>query len=407
MSATRRKGSIVSFHGESEFLKQPEFFLERDLLKIAFGLFEAEKRFKESGKIGRIVLPLSKNTLQKIDQKKLKEILRELFLLILLEKVSIEIRPVDDVNPAAQRKFRFARKDAIVLFSAGVDSYCGIKMAERRYKKLLGVFVAHNDQSRIIHIVNMMKRRIRTEIRTIYAPGMGSTGYSQLRGFLYILSAGVYASVCKARDILVTECGPTMYQPMFSVYDSITYTTHPYVLKAAADILDLMFPSKVNIVIPFEDLTKAEVISNSGIKDFSMTHSCITQMFGDHDGTCFGCVLKRFACLVAGVRDVDYRVDVFNPRQNQDNLLNLLMFSADLRRDPDGMLAFQTEKIREFGKEDLFQRYALDNLAGLMLGVSAKHPLRRRFVSGEAALRQRIKTVRKRVKKPDFGKRVG
>jgi len=107
---------------------------------------------------------------------------------------------------------------------------------------------------------------------------MGSMGYSQLRGFLYILFAGAYANLCKADKILVTECGPTMYQPLFSPYDSITYTTHPYVLKAAKDVLDLLLDSKPKIIIPFEDLTKAEVISNSGITDYSKKEDIGKQM---------------------------------------------------------------------------------------------------------------------------------
>jgi 7-cyano-7-deazaguanine synthase in queuosine biosynthesis len=406
MSTLRGRDTDLPFRGDSLFLRQQSFSLERDIVRIAFRLFDAEKRFKDRGTMGRIIIPISEDTLERIDAKALKAILRDLLLLILLEKPAIEIKRIDDRCDTPKREFRFPKKDAIVLFSAGVDSYCGIRMAERRYKRLLGLFVAHNDQKRIIHIANQMKRGIKTPIHTMHAPGMGSTGYSQLRGFLYVLCAGVYASVCRAREILVTECGPTMYQPMFSTYDSITYTTHPYVMKAAQDVLNLLLPTKVSIVIPFEDLTKAEVISSSGIKDFSMTHSCISQMFGNHEGSCFGCVVRRLACLVSGVRDADYVRDVLNPHANQDNLLNLLVFSTDLMHDPDAMPALQTEKIREFGKEDLFHRYALDNLAGLMLGVSKKHPLRRRFVSGEAVLRERIRNVREKVKRPDFTKGV-
>jgi 7-cyano-7-deazaguanine synthase in queuosine biosynthesis len=406
MSTLHVKDVDLPFRRDSLFLRQQQFSLERDIVRIAFHLFDAEKRFKDRGTMGRIVIPLSKVTLERIDAKELKSILRDLLLLILLEKPAIEIKSMDDRWETSKPEFRFPRKDAIVLFSAGVDSYCGIRMAEQRHERLLGLFVAHNDQKRIIHIANQMKRSIKTPIRTMYAPGMGSTGYSQLRGFLYVLCAGVYASVCRAREILVTECGPTMYQPMFSPYDSITYTTHPYVMKAAHDVLNLLLPAGVRIITPFEDLTKAEVISSSGIKDFSMTHSCISQMFGNHEGSCFGCVVRKLACLVSGVRDADYVRDVFNPRSNQDNLLNLLVFSADLRDKPNDMLPIQTEKIQEFHKDDLFHRFALDNLAGLMLGVPRNHLLRRRFVSEEAVLRERIRNVRSRSKKPNFTKRV-
>ena len=404
----KERDKHFSYYRESNFLRYKQFYLERDILRVAFSMFEAEKRLKKNGSIESIIIPLSMHTFRRVDVARLGEILEELFLLILLENVSVEIKGVDDLKGRVRKREGFPKKEAIVLFSAGVDSYSGIKVAERQYKDLLGLFVAHNDQPRIINIVERMKSLVNTEIRTLHAPGMGSQGYSQLRGFLYILSAGVYANLCQADSILVTECGPTMYQPLFSPYDSITYTTHPYVLKAAKDVLDLLMDSKLKIIIPFEDLTKTEVISNSGVNDFSLTHSCISQRFGNHDGTCFGCVIKRLACLVSGVKDVQYNKDTFEEDANQDNLLNVLTYSDDLLNNYEIMPYFQTEKIEEFGKHDLFKRYALDNLAGLMLGTDKKHPLYKRFISREEenTLNERITQVRKNKKKADFDRHV-
>lgn len=400
------RDKLFSFYKESNFLRYKQFYLERDILRIAFSLFEAEKRLKKNGSVSGITVFLSRQTFRRINVGKLKGVLQELFLLILLEDVNIDIKEVDDIKGRVKKKATFPEKEAIILFSAGVDSYSGIKIAEKKYKNLLGLFVAHNDQCWIIKIVGEMKSLIDTEIRTLYAPGMSSLGYSQLRGFVYILSAGVYANLCKADKILVTECGPTMYQPLFSPYDSITYTTHPYVLKAAKDILDILLEVKPKIIIPFEDLTKAEVVSNSGIGDFSVTHSCISQRFGDHDGTCFGCVIKKLACMVSGVKDVAYNKDMFVEDSNQDNLMNALTFSSDLLNGYDNMPAFETEKIDEFQKHDLFQRYALDNLAGLMLGTEKQNPLYKKFIGMKEILDERITQVRGNHKKPDFSKYV-
>lgn len=406
MIMKKERDKYFSYYKESNFLRYKQFYLERDILRIAFSLFEAEKSLKKNGLTSNIPILLSKQTFNRIDVGKLKQILEELFLLIMLEDVSVEIKDTFDTKGRIRKRVDFPKKEAIVLFSAGVDSYSGIKLAEAIYKNLLGLFVAHNDQPRIINIVEKMKPNIGTEIRTFYAPGMGSMGYSQLRGFLYILCGGAYANLCKASKILVTECGPTMYQPLFSPYDSITYTTHPYVLKAAKDVLDLLLDFKPKIIIPFEDLTKAEVISNSGITDYNKTHSCISQRFGEHDGTCFGCVIKKLACLVSGVRDVKYNKDVFDEEANQDNLLNVLAYSEDLISNYENMPSFQKEKIEEFDKKDLFQRNALDNLAGLMLGVGKKHPLYKRYISGEDILNARISQVRENRKRPDFNKCV-
>jgi 7-cyano-7-deazaguanine synthase in queuosine biosynthesis len=402
----KERDKYFSYYRESNFLRYKQFFLERDILRIAFSLFDAEKILKKEGSIETIPIILSKQTFSRIDVAKLKQVLEELFLLIMLEDVSVEIKDIYDIKGRVRKRITFPKKEAIVLFSAGVDSYSGLKIAENQYKDLLGLFVAHNDQARIIRIVENMKPLLNTEIRTLYAPAMGSMGYSQLRGFLYILFAGAYANLCKADKILVTECGPTMYQPLFSPYDSITYTTHPYVLKAAKDVLDILLDFKPKIIIPFEDLTKAEVISNSGITDYSKTHSCVSQRFGDHDGTCFGCVIKKLACLVSGVKDVKYNKNIFDADVNQDNLLNLLVYSDDLINNYENMPSFQKEKIEEFDKKDLFQRYALDNLAGLMLGVDKKHSLYKRFISREDILNERALQVRENRKKPDFNKCV-
>ena len=397
-----------SFYKDSNFLRFKQFFLERDILRIAYSLFEAEKKLKKYGSLTRITIPLSEETFNRINKKKLKKILEELFLLILSEDIFVHIKKVDDTKRRVRKEITFPKVEAICLFSAGVDSYAGIKMAERKYKKLLGVFVAHNDQSRIIKIVEKMKYKIKSSIKTIYAPSMGSTGYSQFRGFLYILSGGVYLNLCDSKKILVTECGPTMYQPLFSPYDSITYTTHPYVLTAAKEVLKILLGFSIEIIIPFENLSKAEVMSNSRIKDFSETHSCISQRFGDHDGTCFGCVIKRLGALVSGVKDVKYNKNIFEEGVDQDNLLNILIFSENIIKKYNRLVNFQKNKIEEFGKEDLFRRYALDTLAGLMVGTENQDFLNQRFITKDLRemLEKRILEVRLNKQKPNFNKKV-
>lgn len=404
----KERDKYFSFYKESNFLRYKQFYLERDILRVAFSMFDAEKKLKKSGLVKKITISLSKQTFRRINISKLKKVLEELFLLILLEDIKIDIKEIEDIKGRVRKEKKFPKKDAIILFSGGVDSYSGIRIAEKEYKDLLGLFVAHNDQTRIINIVQeiIKKSLISTEIRTVYAPGMGLLGYSQLRGFLYILSGGVYANLYKASKILVTECGPTMYQPLFSPFDSITYTTHPYVLKAAKDALDILLENKLKVLIPFENLTKAEIISNSGIKDFSITHSCISQRFGNHDGICFGCVIRKLACKVSGVNDVVYEKDIFREDVNRDNLMNILVFSCDLLDNYENMPDFETNKIDEFQKYDLFKRYALDNLAGLMLSVGEKNKLFKNFLINKEIILERVLQVRENKKKPDFNKYI-
>ena len=407
MNLKSKRDSLFSYYKETNFLRYKQFNLERDILGIAYTLFDVEKRIKKVRNVDKLSIYLSKETYERIDISKLRNAIKELLLLILLEDIKLQFKVIDDFQGRIWKDVTFPKKEAIVLFSAGVDSYAGIKIAEKYYREPLGLFVAHNDQPRIINIVNKIRPSIDTEIRTIYAPGMGSSGYSQLRGFLYVLAAGVYCNLCESKNILVTECGPTMYQPLFSPYDSITYTTHPYVLKAAKEVLNILLPQQVNIIIPFEDITKAEVISNSGIVDFSGTHSCISQRFGDHDGSCFGCVIRRLACLVNDVKDVEYKYDIFDESRYYDNLTNLLEFSYALLNDFDAMPSFETDKIVEFEKKALFQRYALDNLAGFMLGANEGHLLFKKYITNVDELKARITHVRgKEINQPNFNQMV-
>lgn len=399
----KERDKYFSYYKEGNFLRYKQFSLERDVLRVAYYIFEAEKIIKRGETLSKLVIPLSEETFDRINLKKLKEVLEELLLLVLVEDTEVGFKKIDDTKRRVTKKFQFEKKEVICLFSGGVDSYAGITVAEKKYNSMIGLFVAHNDQVRIIKIINDLKKNIKTLIRTIYAPPMESEGYSQFRGFLYVLAGGVYANLTGANKILVTECGPTMYQPLFSPYDSITYTTHPYVMKVAKDVLEI-FIRKIDIITPFEDLTKAEVMANSEIKDFSATHSCITQRRGDHCGVCFGCVIKKLAEPVAGVIGVKYNKDIFNTEVDRDNIINILEFSEKLILDKDKIPGFQREKIDEFDKWDLFIRYALDNLAGLMLATNKNNDLANRFITSELLpnIKIRIKDVRNNVKKPDF-----
>ena len=152
----KERDKLFSFYKGSNFLRYKQFNLERDILRIAFSLFEAEKQLKKTGSVDGVSVMLSQETFARIDTGKLKEILEELFLLILLEDITVDITEIDDTKGRQRRCAEFPEKEAIILFSAGVDSYSGIKIAEKKYEDLLGLFVAHNDQTRIIRIVEFI-----------------------------------------------------------------------------------------------------------------------------------------------------------------------------------------------------------------------------------------------------------
>jgi hypothetical protein len=158
-----------------------------------------------------------------------------------------------------------------------------------------------------------------------------------------------------------------MFQPRFSPLDSVTMTTHPMVMRLAEESLSLLLRRRISVVTPHRQLTKAEVMASSPEKEgLRRTHSCISQRFGDHDGTCFGCVIRRLAAIAAGIDDVRYRRNpLWDSRASGGNLLELLRFSADLLVDPGRLDDFQRRPISLFGVEDLFRRFGLDNMAAV------------------------------------------
>jgi hypothetical protein len=181
------------------------------------------------------------------------------------------------------------------------------------------------------------------------------------------MSAGAWMKLLGASRLIITEVGPTMYQPKFAPFDMVTLTTHPYVVAAARDAIELLLERRIEIVTPFADMTKAEVIALAPAEyGIRMTHSCISQRFGSHDGTCYGCIVRRLGALAAGVKDVSYRHDpIVDPSASRGNLLALLRFSLDYLSRRDTMQEYEVGDIIRFGKQELFRRFALDNLAAL------------------------------------------
>ena len=266
------------------------------------------------------------------------------------------------------------------LFSGGVDSYAGILVAREQRDHVKGVYAAHRDQSHATQLVRQLaehlEQRYGIPVVAVPAPPLRAEGYVQLRGFGYVLDAAYEALSDNADAIVVSECGPTMFQPHFGPFDAVTMTTHPQVMRAAQDVLAIVADRPVPIRVPFRHLTKAEVIHVSPDKDFRATHSCISQRFGRHDGTCYGCVIRRLAMIATGARDVEYdRNPIADATSRSGNLLSLLVFCQDVLTRYEDLPYFQKEPIETYGTASLFQRFALDNYSALHLLKRGHRPL--------------------------------
>ena len=336
---------------------------------IGTSVFETEQKLR-CGQISKVIIPFYQSDRVHYDLTAIAKLIRELLIFTIIEDIDVDFRPVK-----TQLSFEYGTQEqsssSVCLFSGGTDSYAGVLLAQQVFGDLQGVFCAHADQAKIIHIVEDLRRKILERkgigLTKVGVPIMEARGYAQLRGFLYLLSGAAVAHKLGSQQIVVTECGPTMYQPRFSPLDSITMTTHPFVVRTAAQVASLMLNRELKVITPFENLTKAEVIAicpeKQGIRH---THSCISQRFGTHDGTCYGCVIRRLATIAAGVDDVKYRRNpISDSNARAGNLYTLLTFCSEILTSFNQMEDYERGMIDSYNKRDLFRRFALDNFAAI------------------------------------------
>jgi len=334
--------------------------------------------------------------------------LRRLFNLVLLRDFDLSI---STFKPQSETASEPPPAGVVSLFSGGVDSVCAVMNPPRQSRALRALFCSHTDQSKIRMIVDNLDEVLlkpeNIELSTLRVPAIGKGRFRQTRGFLYLLTGSAVAAASRASQLIVSEVGTTMYQPRFGPLDQVTMTTHPYVVEIAEAVARLVLVSAPTIVLPFRDSTKAEIMADCPRSDvFPQTHSCISQRFGSHDGTCYGCVMRRLSAIVASVPDVAYARDpLLDSGAQDDNLIQLLDYCLSYLTDYKGMPAFRREVVELFGKHDLFRRYSLDVYGALhvlacggnTLSDTAQRYYREALQQiGEAPLEARVEAVRAR-----------
>lgn len=303
--------------------------------------------------------------------------------------------------------------DYTCLFSCGMDSFSGILSASKSLS-VTGAFTLHPDFSNLKPRASKLGRVALNnegiELKVIGAPPHSSMA-RKTRGVLYVLNALLLGN----RNIIVPEIGPTMYQPQFTLLDEISVTTRPQILQRSKRIAEQITGQNISIIKPNETLTKAEVaVSSPHSELLSETCSCRSSMFANsvapHCGSCYGCVVRRLGVEVAGIRDRRYQQDGFTG-EGADNTAHLIRFSLDFVSESNSLPHYVTGVIHKYGKEDLFRRFALDNLAGLMsLSQNGpKHDFQKKLLLlvqravDPNELNERVAVVRNKPRKPDLG----
>ncbi|MFH1505999.1 MAG: hypothetical protein ABIE94_03325 [archaeon] len=384
------------------------------LYSIANSIYLLENIIKKGGQFPDVVLVDIYKKIEPSTQIEITKLLNILVEDVLCEEINFELVP-KKLPKTKTQKIVFKPCDTICLYSGGVDSSIGILKSKEEYGDVRALYVAHKYTGRIdgkVEYLNKVVLKPKKIILHKFIAPEWLKDYSQTRGFLYFLYGGILAHLIKSKRLIISECGQTMYQPKFAPLDTITYTTHPYVLEIAKTILGLILKKDIDIITMFEDFTKSELINlMPDDKLLSNTHSCVTGRWKDNCGTCYACLTRILGSINNKLSIFYFRKNPFLIPDNED-LNALINFCFKYLYDKEDIDFWSFRSIEHFKKNDLFNRVADEVFLALFIlkKQGILHP-NYEFVLDEYLAKdaKRLDIRRKQleqIKEPDFKKIV-
>lgn len=157
-----------------------------------------------------------------------------------------------------------ASKDAVVLFSGGLDSTCGLAFLQEYQARclLVGAFSRNLEKQRTI--AKELGYSDHVQIQSVRHENGGTRrvgGQFQHRSFYYLALGAAYANCVGARAIYQFENGPlALSVPPAPLY-RMTRHAHPNVHRECAGLFSELFQSNFNIYNPFLRYTKREAVN--------------------------------------------------------------------------------------------------------------------------------------------------
>lgn len=336
--------------------------------------------------------------------------------------------PTDYPNP---------RPATLALFSGGTDSLAGLFASHREIGPAAGLFVNHSPT---------LGRQVNRLVSEAFVPNgikcfsiriPKRTDLQQLRGLLYVVCGGVAANVVGTDRIVIAESGPTSLLPEMAPLDTVTLTTHPYMLTRVRELLATVYGKRFHLLLPYGLMTKAESLASCEFKDpLRLTNSCKTTQFAtieySHCGHCFGCSVRELSSIVADTPDARYQYDPIRLPMNKSgvgpwagkgvgpesmsDVLKTLEFARSILEDRlDASVRLKTD---DPAVGDLYRRFAADILSGLHVIYSQKHEGHNQAVARvyedsirdgvvtKDDLEDRIQNVRSCKHQPDFSREL-
>jgi len=357
-----------------------------DLYLTAVAIHELERHLHNSVNlrkhVKKVIIPLTNEGYRQIDLAAASNTLNNVALTIFSKNIQFDFEP----HGGYQTDFyqENAEYEAVCLFSGGADSFVGVLDANEQYNSIVALNIKHARSTTPQKYVECLNRNVLNPegipFNAIDVSNQIGKGYSQTRGLLYQTCAGIEAVRYSAKTIVLSECGTTMYQPSFGIFDRVTYTSDPMVQKASLRLIRNYLDCNLTITTPYENNTKSEMFSSSKRKnELRNTFSCISSRFRGNLGCCYGCAIRRIGFLVSGIEDSQYHYDLFSIADDSrlhrygrikgnvriTEFLELMRFCFDLLTDYESIDPVKRKRIDHYHKQDLFRRFALDTFASL------------------------------------------
>lgn len=376
--------------GEGEL--SPE---EKDLANFAAFLVGMEYYIRQDFESSKNILPKKVIFYAHSDIDNGTKLIMEQLAAFLLD-YSPKFRIIKIIESPEPRNEEESREEigTVCLFSGGLDSVAGYLGARAisEYGRIKLVFVYHNNPKSSFAVKQLVSDLSigNNDLLTVTSP-TGGRYLQQTRGFLFLTAAVIHAHRLSAKRVVVAECGVTQYQPNITIADEITRTTHPLMINLA----DALFKKKgvdVKIVMPFNDLTKAEIIAayKENANYFKNTHSCRSQTIYDETsyktkvecGYCFGCLIKNIGLTyILGKRQNQFSLDPLKRNRTyktlhldkpskldynkMESIKSLIGFTSSVLRGDETIHQTTKEGIKAYHKENLFKRFSEDIIYGL------------------------------------------
>lgn len=294
--------------------------------------------------------------------------LENFFLFIYNKTIKFDFYNVD-YNLPETKDSNSKKYDSILLFSGGLDSMIGTSYCEKKFDKTLLIYTDQKPRLRPI-IDKMMSDSLNNfDLIKIRGHQMYSGFFANTAGLSYILNGSIFAYLSKV-PLLISECGVTSYQPRFAPLNDITYTTHPHTINTAKEIINIFLNFELDIELPFNDTTKAEMVAKYGnLKKIELSHSCVTTnpfsmgQIIKNCGDCYACFIRKLAILASVKDPTEYKSNINWDKKS--NIYPILDFCYMILKDFSLLDYPQREKIIKYNKNDLFERFSLDTFSAL------------------------------------------